>query len=147
MKVRTAGVVGVSALALLVGCSSETPKASGLVDGDTKHTAAVKAVAAKTHKTSKQEQKYKKECTRRVKGKCKATVKVPDGFKTVTVTVTDKPGKPYKAAKYCVQLDNVNGHKDDDDVWYNVSGTTYTAYKLKSEGNEIKDMEYNHEGC
>jgi hypothetical protein len=145
MKVRTAGVVGVSALALLVGCSSETPKASGLVDGDTKYTAAVDAVAAKTHKVSEQEKKTKRVCSGSgTKRRCST---VSDGFKTVTSTVTDKPGKPYKAAKYCVQLDNVNGHKDDDDVWYNVSGTTYTAYKLKSEGNEIKDMEYNHEGC
>lgn len=143
MKVRNAGVVGVSALAvLLVGCSGETPKASGLVDGDTKYTAAVRAVAAKTHtvKGTKKET-Y---CTRKVKGKCKSSSErtVPDNK-----VVTDKPAKPGKSAKYCVQLDDVNGHKDQDDVWYNVSGTTYADYKLKDEGNSLKDMKYNHEGC
>ncbi len=142
MKVRTAGVIGVSALALLlVGCG-ETPKASGLVDGDTKYTAAVKAVAAKTHTVKgTKEERY---CSRTVNGKCKS-------YSTRTVptskTVTDAPAKPGKSAKYCVQLDDVNGHKDQDDVWYNVSGSTYADYKLKDEGNSLKDMKYNHEGC
>lgn len=142
MKARMAVVgLGIGAL-VLTGCG-ETPKASGSFD-ETKYKASVKAVAAVTHKVSKQEAKTKRSCTGTgTKRRCSD---VPDGFKTVTSTVTDKPGKPGKSAKYCVELDNV-GSQDNDDVWFNVSHSTYLKHFGKDEGASIKDMEYNHKGC
>lgn len=141
MKARMA-VTGVAVLGMALTACGESPKASGLVDGDTKYTAAVRAVAAKTHTVSGT--KKERYCSRSVKGVCKSYSErtVPDNK-----VVTDAPAKPGKSAKYCVQLDDVNGHKDDDDVWFNVSGTTYADYKLKDEGNSLKDMKYNHKGC
>lgn len=51
-----------------------------------------------------------------------------------------------KDAKYCVELDNVGGDNSKDDVWYNVSSSTYYSALGKSEGTHMK-FNYNHEGC
>lgn len=54
--------------------------------------------------------------------------------------------KKVKDAKYCVELDNVGGKSDEDDVWFNVSSSTYYSALGKSEGTPMK-FNYNHKGC
>ena len=49
-------------------------------------------------------------------------------------------------AKYCVELDNVGGKSDEDDVWYNVSSSVYYSALGKREGTPMK-FNYNHKGC
>lgn len=144
MKVRTA-VIGLGIGAMALTACGEPAKASGNFD-ETKYKASVKAVKEVSHTVKVKEKKTKSVCTRKVKGVCKSHKDVPDGFKWVDKKIIDKPGKPAKSAKYCVELDNVGG-KDNDDVWFNVSHSTYLKHFGKDEGAEVKDMEYNHKGC
>lgn len=137
--VFTAGIAG--ALALTACSGGGTSTVSGRLD-DTKYVKSVKAIPAKTHKETRKEPKNKRECSRYQKGVCKSYRTVSDGFRTVTVTVTDKPGSSGKAAKYCVELDDVNGHNDQDDQWYEVSWSTYQKWSGKDEGVKVKKMEY-----
>lgn len=137
-SVLVAGIVGALAL---TGCSDShtSGTASGSLD-DLKYHASVRSVAAKTHKETKREKQTKRVCSGTgAKRTCKT---VDDGYKTVTVTVTDKPGKPGKPAMYCVELDNVNGKADDDDQWFEVSASTYTQWTGKTEGTKVKKMRY-----
>lgn len=134
MNRKTSALVAGTATALvfgLVGCgASEPSKVSGALD-DVKH---LRSVAAKT----KQVPKTKKVCTRRVKGVCKSSATRPDGTKTETI-------KPAKPARWCVELDNVNGDKDRDDVWFEVSSGTYNKWDDEDEGVKVVDMTYSRE--
>ncbi len=145
MKARTV-VAGVAVLGIALTACGEPQEVSGLRD-DVKTTKAVKAVPELSHKVTKVRDKYKTVCTSYKKGVCKSSRKVKDGTETYTEKVIDRHYKPGKAKQYCIELDNVNGNTDNDDVWYNVSSTTYYKYSVKPEGAEISKMKYNHEGC
>jgi hypothetical protein len=145
MKVRTA-LVGLGIGAMVLTACGGPAKASGSFD-ETKYKASVKAVKEISHTVKVKEKKTKSVCTRKVNGVCKSHRTVSDGFKLVDKKVIDKHGKPGKPAKYCVELDNVNGKSDQDDVWFTVSHVTYLKYFGKDEGVPVKDMEYNHKGC
>jgi hypothetical protein len=122
---------------LIASCSSGSTTVDGRRD-DVKTKAAVREVS---HYETKA--KTKRVCvSRNKKGKCTSYVDRPDGTKRVKVV--DKPGKP---ALYCVELDDVNGSKSDDDVWYTVTMSTYVKAAAKDEGDKIKNMSYNHSGC
>lgn len=141
MKARTV-VAGVAVLGIALTACGEPKEVTGLRD-DVKYVRAVKSVAAKTHTV--QGTKKEKYCSRTVNGKCKSY-----SYRTVPATkvVTDAPAKPGKPAKYCVELDHVkDGDSYRDDVWFNVSSTTYYSAAGKNEGDEINKMNYNHEGC
>lgn len=122
---------------VLTGCG-EDPKASGLLD-EVKYVKSVKAVPAKTHVET--QPKTKRVCiAKNKKGVCTSYADRPDG--TARVAVTDKPAKPGKSALYCVELDNVNGDRDDDDQWFAVSWETYSSWEGKNEGTKVTDMKY-----
>lgn len=132
MHVRNVALVGAVMLGI-AACDAAAPEqkpVSGLRD-DVKYKAAVKE---KSH----QERTSKQECSRRVNGVCKSwrTVK---GWKKVV----DRASKP---ALYCVELDNVNGSRSDDDVWYTVNAGTYYKAVAKDEGDSIKFKPV-HGGC
>lgn len=134
-------VAGIAGILSLTGCSSEQSTVSGRLD-DTKYVKSVKAVPAETHTETRRE-KTKKSCTGTgVKRECKT---VDDGYKTVTVTVTDKPGRAWKSGMYCVELDDVNGQRSNDDQWYAVSASTYHKWADKEEGVKVKSMPYDRE--
>lgn len=137
--IATATVLG---LMVLTGCSSEPQKTSGLLD-EVKYSKAVKAVPAKTHKDTRVVDKTQKVCeTKDKKGRCTKYKDVKIGTKTVTVTVTDSPGKPGKSAIWCVELDDVKGDKDADDQLFEVSWETYSKWENEIEGTKVTDMEY-----
>lgn len=145
MKARIA-VVGVSVLGMALAACGEPQEVSGLRD-DVKTTKAVKAVPELSHKVTKTRTKYKSVCTSWKKGVCKSTTKVPNGTETYTEKVIDRHYKPGKPKQYCVELDDVNGDKGNDDVWFNVSSSAYYSAAGKNEGAQISKMKYNHEGC
>ncbi|WPH58230.1 hypothetical protein SEA_ALONE_130 [Streptomyces phage Alone3] len=145
MKVKY-GVATVVVGALALTACGEPKEVSGLRD-DVRQTKAVKAVPELSHKVTKTRTKYKTVCTSYKKGVCKSKSKVPDGTEKYTEKVIDRHYKPGKAKQYCVELDNVNGDKDRDDVWFNVSHATYLKHLFKDEGMKIEKMPYNHEGC
>lgn len=55
--------------------------------------------------------------------------------------------KTVAAAKWCVELDNINGKKSDDDQWYAVSQATYLKWAGRNEGTKVKNMDYTRSGC
>ncbi len=129
-----AGSVAAAALTL-AGCSDENATVDGLRD-DLQHKSAVTEVAHYENRT-----KSETVCTRKVKGVCKASKTVKT---TSRVKVVDKPAKP---ALYCVELDYVNGSKDDDDAWYTVTSAAYFDASRKDEGDKVNNMSYLHTGC
>lgn len=133
-KTATALLIG-STLVALAACSGGSSEVKGLRD-DVKTKAAV---IERSHYELKK--KTKTECTRRVKGVCKSSRTVPDGVKRVKVV--DRPGQP---ALYCVELDDVNGSKSDDDAWYTVNLVDFTKAAAMNEGTKIK-FTPKHSGC
>lgn len=135
-----AGLTVVTVLGLtLTACGAGTVKVSGTLD-DVKYLRSVRAVPAHTHTVTRVEKKTKKVCTGKgLKKKCSTK---PDGTKKVRTTVTDHPGKAAKSAMYCVELDNVNGNKDHDDRWYEVSWKTYSKWENEVEGSRVNSMPY-----
>jgi len=129
---------------LLTACGGASGgKVSGDLD-DVKYLHSVRAVPARTHVETKHKKKTRRSCTGTGTGtgKKKHCSNVFDGYKTVHVTVTDKPGKPGQSAMYCVELDNVNGKKSNDDQWYAVSWQTYSKWENEDEGAKVKKMAY-----
>lgn len=123
---------------LTTSCSSDGPTTVDGLRDDLKQAAAVREVY---HIAT--QARTKTECaSRNANGKCTSYRTVGDGTKRVKVV--DKPGKP---ALYCVELDDVNGSKSDDDVWYTVSLSTYVKVSASDEGAAVKDMSYLHAGC
>lgn len=136
----TATALTATALAFALtacGGGSTSGKTSGLFD-EGKRIKATKAVAAKTKQV--REPKFKETCTRYKNGVCKSKMRTPDGFKTVTKTIT--PGKPAKSALYCIELDNVGGKPNRDDRWFAVSSTTYHKLVRLNEGAKVTNMKY-----
>jgi len=134
MRIRNAALISV-AIVGAAACGSPNAPAQKSVSGardDVRSVAAVKEVSHKVKKT-------KRVCARKVAGKCKSYKDVPDGWKKVV----DTRAKP---ALYCVELDNVNGSAQDDDVWYTTSITTYLKAQALSEGDAIKFKPL-HGGC
>ena len=117
----------------VAACDASAP-AQKTVSGARDDVKTVAAVKERSHKVKTS----KRECTRKVNGKCKS-------YRTVTgwKKVVDKQGKP---ALYCVELDNVNGSAKDDDVWYTTTSTTYLKALALSEGDAIKFKPL-HGGC
>jgi hypothetical protein len=129
-----AGVTATLVLGL-AGCSSDPAKASGLFD----EVKSAKAVSEKSHYVTKT--KAKRVCVaKNKKGVCTSYVDRPDGTKRVKVV-----DRPAKAARYCVELDNVNGNKDRDDVLFEVGHSTYLKWSGANEGAKVTDMEYSRE--
>lgn len=141
MKVRSA-VAGVAVLGLALTACGEPKEVSGVFD-ETKYKAGKPAVQEKSHMVTKTRNKTTTTCTRRVKGICKSSVTTTKP-ETYTEKVIDRPYKPAKPAKYCVELDKVNG---ENDVWFNVSMETWNSLADKAEGFKVKKMKYNHKGC
>lgn len=141
-----AGTTATLVLSLAACSGSDKPsKASGLFD-EVKSAKAVAAVREVSHNETKRVPKTKSECaSKNKKGVCTSYRTVPDGFKTETKKVVDKPGKPAKPAMYCVELDNVNGDKDRDDVTFEVGYSTYAKYTEHNEGAKVTDMKYTRE--
>jgi hypothetical protein len=147
MNKATRAIIAATATATalgVVGCSGGDSggKASGLRD-DVKHKAYAAGKPAKTHVETKP--KTKRVCTSRKNGACKSWSTVPDGTKQVTVT--DKPAVSSKPELYCVELDDVNGDKDRDDEWFEVSASTYHKWADVNEGAKVTDMKYSASGC
>lgn len=143
-RIARATIAGTTAaLALtLTGCfggDDEGGKASGLRD-DVKHTAYKAGKPAKTH--TKTTTGTKRQCTGT--GTKRVCTTVPD---VKTETVTDRPAVPAKPAKWCVELDDVNGNQDDDDQWFTVTSGVYADQVTKNEGAKVTDMKYLHKGC
>lgn len=125
-----------AALALgLIGCSGGSGgKVSGLRD-DVKHKSAV---SEQSH--TERKAKSRRSCSG--SGKKKSCRTVTNGYKNVKVI--DRHSKP---ALYCVELDNVNGNKDDDDQWYEVTSSVYYKMADKNEGAKVTSMKYSVTGC
>lgn len=131
MRIRKVAIAG----ALMLGvaaCGSDGPSEVTGTRDDVRKVAAVKE---KSH----QEKKTKRVCTSRKNGSCKSYKTVPDGWKKVI----DRHAKP---ARYCVELDNVNGDAGKDDVWYTVRQDDYTKALFKAEDAGFKFTPL-HEGC
>lgn len=135
--------VGTTALVLsLTGCfggDDEGGKASGLFD-EVKHSAYKAGKPAKTH--TRTVTGTKQQCTGT--GTKRVCTTVPD---VKTETVTDRPAVAAKPAKWCVELDDVNGNKDDDDQWFTVTSEVHGAHADKNEGAKVTDMKYLRKGC
>ena len=140
MKARMV-VVGTAVLGLALTACGEPKEVSGLFD-ETKYKAGTAAVKELSHMVTKTRNKTTT-CISRRNGVCKSwsTTTKPE---TYTEKVIDRPYKPGKPAKYCVELDKVNGKND---VWFNVSSTEYHKYSGLAEGAKVNKMTYNHEGC
>ncbi|QNJ57691.1 hypothetical protein SEA_KEANU_86 [Streptomyces phage Keanu] len=153
-----AGLTATAALGL-VGCSGDDPaKASGLRD-DVKHVKATKAVTKPATRTVVD---YRNDCQTKFRTVTKSSgtgtsrrtwteqepyqdcTKVRVGTHQESYTKTVKAAKP---AKWCVELDDVNGDKDADDQWFRVSSGVYADQAAKNEGAKVTDMEYQHKGC
>ncbi|QKY79565.1 hypothetical protein SEA_PHTOWN_82 [Streptomyces phage PHTowN] len=122
MRTRNVAIAG----ALMLGvaaCGSDGPSEVTGTRDDVRKVAAVKE---KSH----QERTSKRECTRRVNGSCKS-YKTVKGWKKVV----DRAGKP---ARYCVELDDVNGDKGRDDEWFTVTHHDYTKALFKAEDEGLK---------
>lgn len=147
-SVGTIAVVAVGALAL-TACGTDP------VSGDRDD---VRYDKAQYKMVTRQVTDYQRQCTTKFKrtshssgtGKNKRTWYTNDSYqdcKNVRVGAHPETKRELvKAAKYCVELDNVGGDKDKDDVWYNVSSGTYYSALGKSEGTHMK-FDYNHKGC
>jgi hypothetical protein len=123
----------------MTACESSGGTISGRLD-ETKYVKAVKAVPAQTHKETRREKKTKQSCSGTgTKRTCKT---VDDGYRTVIVTVTDKPGKPAKSALYCVELDHADNDTTQNDQWFEVDAQTYHKWSGKAEGTKVKKMAY-----
>lgn len=122
MRLKCMAIVPVVALSV-AACGADGPSEVSGTRDDVRHVAAVKE---KSHK----EKKTERVCTRKVNGKCKS-------YRTDTIwkKVVDRAAKP---ARYCVELDNVNGNKDEDDVWYTVHQSDYTKALFKAEDAGLK---------
>lgn len=154
---RNAVTAGIATAALLglVGCSSgggsETPTVRKARLDDVKHVAAKKAV---TQPATRMVTDYRNECktktrTKRVNGKTITETyqdcnRVSVGTHQESYTRTVKAAKP---AKWCVELDDVNGKRDQDDEWFTVSHRVYTKWADRNEGSKVKRMEYIRKGC
>ncbi|WPH58942.1 hypothetical protein SEA_LUCKYSOCKE_126 [Streptomyces phage LuckySocke] len=154
MKVKYA-VLGsmVAGGLLLSGCGVEH-KASGLFD-------EAKGSAAKYKTATRTVQDYKQQCTTKTRqkrntsgtGKNKRTWYSTESYqdcKRVSVgSHQETYRKKVKDAKYCIELDQWKDSDDDvhNDVWFNVSHSTYLEHYGKNEGDKVKDMKYNHRGC
>lgn len=130
MRLKCMAIVPVIVLSVAACGASGSSEVKGTRD-DVRKVAAVKELSHK-------ERTSKRECTRRVAGKCKSyrTVK---GWKKVI----DRHAKP---EVYCVELDNVNGSVKDDDVWYTVRQHDYTIALFKAEDENLKFTPL-HAGC
>lgn len=138
-KRAVAAGVGTMLALGLVGCSGGSGgKVSGLRD-DVKHKSAI---SEQSHTKQVAKTKSTKSCSGTGKKKTCTTSTRPDGTKTVKVI--DRHAKP---ALYCVELDNVNGNKDDDDRWYEVTSSVYYKMADKNEGAKVTDMKYSVTGC
>lgn len=132
MRIRNVAIAG--ALMLTVAaCGDDGPSEVSGTRDDVRKVAAVKEVSHKEKKT-------KRVCASKKKdGSCKSYKTVPDGWKKVV----DKPGKP---ARWCVELDDVNGDAGKDDVWYTVRQDDYTKALFKAEDAGLKFTPL-REGC
>lgn len=138
--VLCSGLFAVTTLAACAGGGGATaPTASGRLD-DTKH---VRGSAAKTTTATRTVPTYTTQCKTTKVGKSSSTRcnKVQTGTRTETYTKVLKPSKP---AKWCVELDRVNGR---DDVWFRVTADTFNKWHGQREGKKVRRMPYLSEGC
>lgn len=130
MRIRNVAIAG----ALMLGVAACGGDGPSEVTGTRDDVRKVAAVKEKSH----QERTSKRECTRRVNGSCKS-YKTVKGWKKVI----DRHAKP---ARYCVELDDVNGDAGKDDVWYTVRQDDYTKALFRAEDAGLKFTPL-HEGC
>lgn len=149
-KISAAVAGTATALVLgLVGCgSSGSSTVSGDRD-DVKHVTEMSHLAYRTVPIKTQKCTTKRTSHTSGSGKKRRTYYSNDrSCKSVT---TGHRRESYKQvtrdAAYCVELDNVNGSKKNDDVWYTVTSATYYKAARKHEGDRIKKMSYAHSGC
>lgn len=144
----SSALTATAALFVLASCGGGGNSVSGNLD-DTKHKAVKFKSAVRSVDVTR------KQCSSaRVKhtsgsGKTKRTWYANETkCRNVKVgTRTERYRKTVSAAKWCVELDNVNGKKSDDDQWYTVSQVTYLKWSDRDEGIRIKDMGYLRSGC
>lgn len=141
--------VGTVAVAgLVLACSHNASTVSGLQD-DTRHVPLIAHTGYHSVPVTQQR------CTTTSR-----TVTTTVNGKTVTKTVPSTTCKsvrvgtrqePYQVVtqyeRFCVELDNVNGHKSDDDRWFTVSSATYYAARNRDEGDRVTKMPFLHRGC
>lgn len=154
MKVKHAVIAGVVTCGLaLTGCGVEH-KASGTFD-------EAKGSAAKYKTATRVVTDYKQQCTTKTRdvtkssgtGKNKRSWKEKETYqdcnKVKSGTHTETYKKKVKDAKYCIELDNWTDDDDDthNDVWFQVSHSTYLEHFNKAEGDKVKDMKYSSRGC
>ena len=135
-KINAVALLAATVLAVSA-CGGEDPKVSGVLD-EVAFKAGKPGKLAKTHVESTT--RTERSCaSRNTKGSCTSWSRrsVPD-----TKVVTDAPAKPGKPNLYCVELDNVNGKPNQDDRWFEVSGTTYHEWADKGEGTKVTNMVY-----
>jgi hypothetical protein len=144
--VTTAGVAGALAL---TACSGGAVTVSGRLD-DTKWIPSERAVTAPA---TRNVPVYSRQCATKTRsvttgtGKTRKTSNrsyqdcknVRTGSRTESYVRTVKAAKP---AMYCIELDDVNGHTNKDDQWYEVSWSTYSKWSGKDEGVAVKKMSY-----
>lgn len=145
------GVVatGITGAFLITACSGGTATVSGNLDG----THYLPSRPAVTTIATHQVPVYSRHCTTKSKtvttgtGKFKKTSSktyqdcknVRTGYRTEHYTHVLRGAQ---SAKYCVELDNVNGHKNKDNVWYEVDASTFHKWAYKHEGAKVRKMPY-----
>lgn len=147
-SIGSIAVVVVGALAL-TACGQDPVKGDR---DDVRYDKAQYKVATRVVK------EYGQKCTTKTKrvkhtsgtGKNTRTWYTTESYQDCKRVQTGSHSENYKKkisdAKYCVELDNVGGDNEKDDVWYNVSSSTYYSALGKREGTPMK-FNYNHKGC
>lgn len=151
MAVTVAGITGAL---MLTACSGGSATVSGRLD-DTRYVPALSAI---TTVATHQVPTYTRQCTTKYRtsttgsGKLKKTSRT--SYQDCTNVRTGTHSEHYtrtiraaRSAKYCVELDDVNGRKSQDDQWFEVSSATYHKWAGKPEGLKVKKMSYLGHGC
>lgn len=140
---KITGTVVAGAVAL-TACGGSTQSVDGARD-DLRH------VTEKSKQATRTVPDYKRECatktrTKTVNGKTK-TETYQDCNRVRVGQHTETYRKVTRKERWCVELDNVNGKRSDDDQWFTVtSGEYHRAAKL-DEGDKVNDLKFIRRGC
>lgn len=146
INAAAAGLVATLALGL-VGCSGGETTVKGRRD-DIRHLPKLQHTATRTVTD------YRQQCTSKTRPvtsgsglkKTTGTRTYQDCTKVRAGSHTESYPKVDREERYCVELDDVNGKRSADDVWFTVSSATYWKAARKHEGDKFK-MSYYHKGC
>ncbi|MFH8336582.1 hypothetical protein [Streptomyces sp. AM6-12] len=145
---RTAlGAVVLVVAAALGGCDSEPRKVSGLLDS-TRRVPAVTRLATRPHLVRRCHSGSERVRHTSGHGSGKRT-----WYTTRSTTVctkvrqgTETYRRVIRQERWCVMLDDVNGKRLRDRVWYRVSSKTYTDARMLRYGSKVT-IEPERDGC